>query len=220
MKPVVIVGAGGHGRETAEILRHQADSGAGFELLGFVDDNPKLQGATVLGLRVLGGSPWLQQHRADVAAVVALGHPKLNRQVTARAADLGIDFVSAVSPAARIAASARLGRGVIVFPGVVISTDVVIDDFVTVNVAASISHDSRVGRHSNLNPGARLAGNVRVGAGCYIGMGAHVIQDRVIGDGAVVGAGAAVIRDIPADATAVGVPARVIKTHAEPWQPR
>ena len=44
-----------------------------------------------------------------------------------------------------------------------------------------------------------------------VGMGAQVIQCLTIGEGATIGAGAVVIEDVPAHATAVGVPARVIK---------
>jgi acetyltransferase EpsM len=57
-----------------------------------------------------------------------------------------------------------------------------------------------------------LAGRVRVGRGAFVGIGAQVIQCRSVGDFAVVGAGAAVIHDVPHEATAVGVPARVVKS--------
>jgi acetyltransferase-like isoleucine patch superfamily enzyme len=48
-------------------------------------------------------------------------------------------------------------------------------------------------------------------------MGAKIIQGISIGPWTVVGAGAAVVRDLPANVTAVGVPARVIKTKEEFW---
>ena len=72
----------------------------------------------------------------------------------------------------------------------------------------------------NINPGAHLAGNVTVGEGCYIGMGANIIQGISIGPWSIIGAGAVVVRDIPANVTAVGVPAKVIKTREEGWHER
>ena len=53
---------------------------------------------------------------------------------------------------------------------------------------------------------------VTIGGGAWIGAHAVVLKGTDIGDRAVVGAGAVVTRDIPADALAAGVPARVIRT--------
>lgn len=50
---------------------------------------------------------------------------------------------------------------------------------------------------------------VRIGANVWIGGGAIILPGVSIGDGAVVGAGAVVTRDVPAEAVAVGNPARV-----------
>ncbi len=50
-----------------------------------------------------------------------------------------------------------------------------------------------------------------LGNGVLIGMGAKIIGDITIGDGARIGANAVVTRDIPEGATAVGIPAKIIK---------
>ena len=56
----------------------------------------------------------------------------------------------------------------------------------------------------------RKSDGVRVGAGVWIGAGAKVLDGVSIGDRAVIGAGAVVRADVPAGATAVGIPARVL----------
>jgi acetyltransferase-like isoleucine patch superfamily enzyme len=61
----------------------------------------------------------------------------------------------------------------------------------------------------------RKADGVRVGVGAWLGAGAKVLDGTTIGDGAIVGAGAVVTSDIPADAIAVGVPARVVGSRTE-----
>ena len=53
---------------------------------------------------------------------------------------------------------------------------------------------------------------VMIGSGAWIGAEVIVLKGTNIGNRAVVGAGAVVTRDIPADALAAGVPARVLRT--------
>lgn len=213
MKRVVIIGAGGHGREVADILRQQARAAREIEPLGFVDENCDLRGRIVDGLPVLGDWSWFEAvDRADIAVICAVGSPENCRRLVEHAGGLGLSFASAISPHAQISPFSRLGEGVTVFPNVIINTGAFVDSHCILNAAVVVSHDARVGRYSNINPGAQLAGDVTIGDGCYIGMGANVIQGRTIGAWSVVGAGAVVTRDLPAGATAVGVPARVIKT--------
>jgi sugar O-acyltransferase (sialic acid O-acetyltransferase NeuD family) len=214
VKRVVIIGAGGHGREIAEILKHQSQKEPDLSPLGYIDDDRNLCGKVLHGLPILGDWEWFKGvDRKEVTVVCAVGSPRICRSLTDRAADLGLEFVNAISPSASISSSATLGRGVIVFPNTVVSIDCLLADYCVVNVGATISHDTRIGRYSNVNPGARLAGNVSIGEGCYVGMGASVIQGRSIGDWTVVGAGAVVTRDLPGNVTAVGVPAAIIKNN-------
>jgi UDP-perosamine 4-acetyltransferase len=206
VKRVVIIGAGGHGREVADILRPQ------IELIGFIDDRSEIHGNDIEGLRVLGDWSWFEGvDRSEIAVVCAVGSPDLCRRLTGRAESLGLTFASAISPLAHISSVARLGDGVTAFPHAVINTGAVVESYSILNIGATVSHDTRIGRYSNINPGVHLAGNVTIGEGCYIGMGANVIQGLSIGAWSVVGAGAVVTRDIPTRVTAVGVPARIVK---------
>ena len=218
MKRVAIVGAGGHGREVAEILRHQSQERQGPSVLGFIDDNPDLHGRIINDLPVLGDWTWFEGiDRSEVAVICAVGTPQICMRLAKRAKSLSLDSVNAVSPLAYISPYAKIGEGIVMFPNAVVSTDSLLSDHCIVNIGATISHDTRVGRFSNINPGVHLAGDVTIGEGCYIGMGANVIQGTSIGDWTTVGAGAVVIKNLPANVTAVGVPAAVIKTKEEGW---
>lgn len=208
---LVVVGAGGHGRETMDIIRAAIAAGRIATAEGFVDDG--LRAGTLINDRpVLGDLQWLVSMRSEVAAVIAFGNPLTTRRIAEMLSAAGVRVASAISPSAQISNGAHIGDGVIMFPNTVVNVGATIEAHVTLNVGATVSHDSRVGRYANLNPGARIAGNAVIGVGAYVGMGANVIQSVKIGDWVTVGAGATVIADLPEGVTAVGVPARIIKT--------
>jgi sugar O-acyltransferase (sialic acid O-acetyltransferase NeuD family) len=211
MKRVVIIGAGGHGREVADILRHQAQHNPDLNILGFVDEAHGLP-AVINGLPILGDWAWFETvDKGAVSVVCAVGMPRVRKRLVERAKAIGLSFINAISPSAHISPTAKLGEGLMLFPQSFASTDSIIGDHAIVNVAATVSHDTKVGPYGTLNPGVHLAGSVVVHEGCYLGMGACVIQGVSIGPWASVGAGAVVLRDLPADVTAVGVPACVLK---------
>lgn len=58
--------------------------------------------------------------------------------------------------------------------------------------------------------------DVVVGSNVWIGYGVQVLRGVSIGDNAIIGSGAVVTRDIPANAVAAGIPARVIRMRPEP----
>ncbi|HEC34977.1 MAG TPA: acetyltransferase [Anaerolineae bacterium] len=221
MLRVVIIGAGGHAREVLDILLACQTNRHEIEPLGFIDENLDNHGHTLDGFPVLGDFHWFEGvDHGEIEVICAVGTPKVCRRLTQRAWSLGLRFASAISPRASISPHARIGQGVMIFANVIVNTGAVIGDHVILNVAVTVSHDTVVGDFCNINPGVHLAGNVTVGEGCYIGMGANVIQGVAIGPWSIIGAGAVVVRDVPANVTAVGVPAKVIKTREEGWHER
>ncbi len=58
--------------------------------------------------------------------------------------------------------------------------------------------------------------DVVVGSNVWIGYGAQILRGVTVGDNAIIGASSVVTRDIPANAVAVGSPARVIRMRPEP----
>ena len=121
-----------------------------------------------------------------------------------------MEAATLIHPQATVTPDVQAEPGLVMFAGSRISTNVTVGRHVHLNLNATLSHDCEVGSYSVLNPGAHVSGEVMLGASVVVGSGAVVREGCTVGDGTVIGAGAVVITDLPADATAVGVPARVI----------
>jgi UDP-perosamine 4-acetyltransferase len=213
MRPVAIVGAGGHAREVLQILHAERAAGGASEPVGFITDEP-LAGE-LDGVPILGGFEWFERRAGEVFVVIAVGTPSVARTLAHRVRERGLRFAQVRSPLAWVADTATVGQGSILFPGVVVNAGVRVGEHASINVAATVSHDTTVGSFCGIGPGAHIAGNVVLGEGCFVGMGANVMNGVTVGEGSVIGVGAAVIDDVPPGVTVVGVPAKVIGPAAE-----
>jgi sugar O-acyltransferase (sialic acid O-acetyltransferase NeuD family) len=219
VKQILIVGAGGHGKEVATYVRALRTCDGAAVVRGFIDDH-RPQGPFA-EVDVLGGiddlQAFLREHAdTDFHYITAVGDNRVRANLVRRVEGLAAPNLTTWTvrhPTATIGPRAEIGAGTCLAPGSILTTDVEIGEHCILNVKASVSHDSTVGRFTNVNPGAVICGNVRIGEGAYIGAGATVIEKVSIGEWTVIGAGAVVVEDIPPHVTAVGVPARVIKRH-------
>lgn len=212
MTRVLIIGAGGHAQVIADLILCLAHTGIDLELIGFVDDNTALRGKIILGQPVLGTTADLREFPHE-AVVVGIGDNAARAQVFDRLKQAGERLISVIHPRAILAEDVVVGAGTVVFAGAVINTGSMIGSNVIVNTGATIDHHARIGSHVHVAPGVHLGGTVTLGEGAFLGIGSSVIPNLTIGDWTIVGAGSTVIDALPAHVTAVGAPARVVKTH-------
>lgn len=205
--PLLVYGCGGHGKVVADAAR-----AAGWDVIGFADDDETHAGRDVIGIPVaaIGSDMVLELCRArGAAAVVALGSNDARRRAYESLQAAGIALATVVHPAATVAPSASLGPGTVVFAGAVINPDTRIGANVIINTAASIDHDNNIGDHAHISPGVHTGGTVTIGEGTHVGIGAIIRNNIVIGAWSIIGAGAVVVRPIPGRVVAHGTPARV-----------
>lgn len=211
-RPVLIVGAGGFGRETAALLEELRAHGE-FEAAGFADDSDELQGSTIAGLPVLG-PVHIASESDEYGVVVTVGNPRSYDSKHRIVGRLDLNpgrYVTLVHPTASLGSEVTLGEGTIVLAGCVATHGVTIGRHVAIMPNVVLTHDDEVGDFAILGAGAKLGGGVKVGAGAYVGSGASVRESTSIGAGALVGMGAAVVSDVPPGETWVGVPARPLQ---------
>jgi sugar O-acyltransferase (sialic acid O-acetyltransferase NeuD family) len=209
-RALVLVGAGGLGREALAAAR----AGADWDVTGFVDDRADLAGSTVDGVPVLGPVDHLTARSGDGAhALVCTGRPgnTTSRVVLdQKLAAAGVPFGTLVHPDASLAPGTQVGAGSIVLAQVVTTTALLIGRHVVVMPHTVFTHDDVIGDFTTFGAGVRLAGGVVVEPGAYVGSGALVREYVTIGAGALVGMGAVVTRDVPPGEVWAGNPARRI----------
>lgn len=220
MRPLVLLGAGDHAREIGAIVAACAAAGsADYELIGYlVEPEYGRAGTMVDGVPVLGDDSWLQGRAGAVDAICAVGSPALRLRFSAQCQHYGVRGATVVHPSAIVGPDVTLGAGVVIAAGCILTQRIRIGDHSHLNIGCTLSHGARVADHVTMSPGVRIAGNVDVGSGCFLGIGASVIDRRQLGQWSTIGAGCTVIRDVPPDATVVGVPGRIIATARPGWQ--
>jgi len=211
--PLVIVGAGGHGRETVDIVRAiNAASPAepAWNLLGLVADEAEPALLARVSTPYLGTLTEALRTFTTVSYVIGIGRGAAREQLDGviQSAKAGWTAATLVHPLASIGADVELAPGVVLAAGARVTTNVRLGRHTQLNVNAVISHDCRVGDFVTCSPGSLVNGNNTLDHHVFLGTGAVVTPGRRLGHGAVVGAGAVVVDDVGANATVKGVPAR------------
>jgi sugar O-acyltransferase (sialic acid O-acetyltransferase NeuD family) len=204
VKQLVIVGAGGFGREVLSWARDTTDS---LPIKGFLDDRSDALDGFAKDVGVIGS---ISHHRPseDELYVCAMGNVEFKRRCILLLKERGAVFGRLVHRTAVVGDSAELGEGVILCPFVVIGADARLADFVTVNYHSTVAHDARVGRFSQLHCHVDVTGNVEIGERVTLGSHSSVLPGVKVGDDVTVGSGSIVMGDVNSGLTVFGSPAR------------
>lgn len=194
---LVIVGAGGFGRET-----YDAVLACGRSAVAFLDE--RRAGEVCRGLPVWG----LEQLPDRGDFVVGIADPAVRRRLAATLTARGLAPSRVIHPRAVIGPETTLAPGAIVLGLAHVSSSVEVGLHAHINYNVSVGHDARLGAFATVLPGANIAGYVTLEEAVTVGSNACILQGLRVGRGSTVGAGAVVTRSSPAGQVLIGVPAR------------
>lgn len=210
IKNLIIVGAGGFGREVYTWARQTWGFHGEWRFKGFLDDNPGIYDPSLHPKPVIGRVRDYARDGEDFF-LCAVGKPKIKAQLGELLLEKGLRPATLIHPSVVMGRRVEIGDGSILCPNVVLTCDISVGRFVTLNVATAVGHDSKIGDWSQTSAFCDLTGASRVGQRVFFGSRASLLPGITVGDDAVVGAGSVVVRDVSVGATVFGIPAVPLK---------
>ncbi len=214
MEPIVIIGAGGFGREVHALLQDINRATPTWEILGFADGNR----SALDPFDRYGPVRWSDDELPIAECrnyVCAVGDPAVRKAIAQRLADRELTWPSLLHPAAAVGPGNRIGEGLILCRNSTITVDTSIGNHVHVNLAATIGHDAQLGDFCTLSPHVDICGAARLGEGVFLGSHASVVPKTKVGDWARIGAGSVALGTVRPKTTVLGVPATRLRTRTE-----
>ncbi len=208
MKEIIIVGAGGFGRELLQWIKDINKVDCKWRIKGFIDDNRKALEGYECDYSVIGKISDWQPNENEVYAC-AIAEPKTKEKVITLLKNKGAVFESIIHPKASLGSFNKIGNGLIMYPGARLNVNIMIGDFVTL-LSTGIGHDVSIGDFSTISSHCGINGHVQIGKRVFIGGNAVIIPSKKIGDDVYVGAGSVVIRNVKAGTKVFGNPAKKV----------
>ncbi|WP_373687745.1 acetyltransferase [Clostridium tagluense] len=216
MKNIVICGAGGFGREVAWLIENINKVKKEWNIMGFVDNTPELKEKIINNYPVLGDESWFDGIWYPIYTVCAIGSSKGKRSWVERLSkNKNIQFATLIDPSVNISNVVQIGEGTIICAGTIVTVNIKIGNHVIINLDCTVGHDAVILDYCTINPSVNISGNVYISSMVEVGTGTNIIQGKSIGTNSIIGAGSVVTKNIPDYCTAVGIPAKPIKFHAE-----
>jgi sugar O-acyltransferase (sialic acid O-acetyltransferase NeuD family) len=203
-RPVILVGAGMHGRVVRDLCRD-----AGIEVAGFLDDF-KPAGSRVDDVEVLGPLQRLQDAELLQSRrfIVTIGNNIARQMIADRIESSGGSLAIVTHPNCVISPTATIGPGTVLVGATMVFSRAQIGKNVLVDPDTTIGAEATIGDGAYVAPGVHLGSRVRIGEQAFVGLGAVVLPEIAIGRLSIVGAAAMVNRNVADETLVVGNPAQ------------
>ena len=211
MKQLIIIGAGGFGREIHNMLPECHGYGDSFLLKGFINDiSDALDGFD--GYAPIIGTIQDYVPEPDDVFICAIGDVAGRKKCVHRLKNRGAKFINLLHTSSYIGRNTTIGEGCILFNGVMISCDCKIGDYTIIQADCIIGHDVQIGHFNQFHPRVFVGGKAVIGDEVHIGPYALIHPCKKLADQSTVGGGSFVIRNVKPGQTVYGNPAKVLNS--------
>lgn len=208
MKPIILIGGGGHCKSVIE-----AAESCGKEIKGILD-LPSTVGTSCLGYPVISTDDDIPKYVGDCEFMITLGfikNPALRNKLHKLVETAGGELATIVASTAHVSRYAEVGKGTVILHCATINAGARIGMGCIINTHANIEHDVRIGDFCHVSTGVMINGDCSVGENSFIGSGSILCNNVSVCPDVVLGAGSVVTNDIFSGGTYVGTPAKLIR---------
>ena len=211
MKDIVIIGAGGLGKEVAWLIENINDQTPIWNILGFLEDEKHNEnwGKVINGFPVLGGNSWLEDFEKEIYVICAIGKGSVRKSAFEKVSKYpNVKLATLIDPTVRIDKTVNIGLGSIICRNCTLTVNTNIGEGVLMNTGASVGHDSKVEAYCTFLTNSIAAGHTSFGECCDIGSGAFILQGKTIVANTTIAPLTTVLKDLTEPGTYSGNPAR------------
>lgn len=205
MKKLIIVGAGGFGRETLYLALEINKITPNWEILGFIDDNEKALDGIRCEYKIIGKISAWEPNENEVFAM-GIASPKAKEIISEKLISKGAQFVSLIHPNAVIQPFTNIGVGCVIGGRSTIGDNATIGKFVHI-AGSMVGQDSVIGDYSTTTGFANIA-SAKIGKRVFVGSHAVILNHLVVEDDAFICAGSIVLSKVRANTKVLGYPAK------------
>ena len=207
-KSLIIVGAGGFGREVLHWAQDQVIGGnCEYSKICFLDDDSAQAKNPTVSNCYIGTLSEYSPKQTDLF-VIAVGNPRSRKAIADILKARGALFGKVIHPTAIISRSCSLASGLIICPNSLVSVDVQTGEHVHINANSTIGHDTKLGSFTTLSSHVDVMGSCVIQDEVFFGSGARVLPKCTVAAGSNIGAGTTVQRSIKKKSTLYQVATR------------
>lgn len=206
MKRLIIIGAGGMGREVLQCAKQINQVEKRWNIAGFLDPDEEALRGKKCEYTVIGDD-YDYEIQAEDEFICAAGDGVLRAKLTERLKSRGAKFTTLVHPSALIADTAEIGEGTIIFANSIVSDNVKIGEGCFINYQSSVGHDVVMEDYCTIFSKCVICGACRIGTGVTMGTASNIVPGITVSENAYICAGSTVMRNLRRNARVIGVPA-------------
>lgn len=210
MKNLIIIAAGGCGREVLQWAKDINKFEKRWNILGFLDDNPNALDNKKCSVPILSSVDEYSIGEDD-EFVCCIGNSEIRKRVIEKMKAKGAHFTTIIHPNAVIADSCTIGEAVIIYPYALISDNAVIGDGCIINMHSSVAHDSTLGEYCTISAHCDVTGMCQLGDRVFMGSTSQIVPGTKVGEDAYICAGSTVMTRVRKGMKMLGNPAKIVK---------
>lgn len=211
MKPLILIGGGGHCKSVIE-----AAESAGYQIFGVLD-MPENVGKEILSTKVIGTDEDILAYVDKAEFVITIGfikNPNIRIKLYNKVKEAGGKLATVIASTAYVSKYATIGDGTVVMHHAFVNAGAKVGCNVILNTFTNIEHDAVIGDQCHISTGTMVNGDCKVGNNCFVGSQSVLANGVTIGDDIIVGAGSLVRKSISVKGIYSGNPA-ILKIKAK-----